>query len=63
MRHDATWTTARNHIATLSTTSVHRVIANATHEALVADAQRATATTRAILDVVSSVRSSVPLTK
>ena len=63
MGHDAAWTTAQNHLATLSTNSVHRVIGNATHEALVADSQPATATTRAILDVVSSVRSSGPLTK
>lgn len=63
MGHDAAWTTAQNHLATLSTNSVHRVIENATHEALVADSQPANVTTRAILDVVSSVRSTDPLTK
>jgi pimeloyl-ACP methyl ester carboxylesterase len=61
--HDAAWTTAQNHLATLSTDSVHRVIDNATHEALVADEEHATATTRAILDVVSSVRNAEPLTR
>jgi pimeloyl-ACP methyl ester carboxylesterase len=61
--NDAAWTTAQNHLATLSTNSAHRVIENATHEALVADEEHATATTRAILDVVSSVRSAAPLTK
>ena len=54
---DATWSAAQNHLATLSTNSVHRVIDGATHEALVADEEDAAATTQAILDVVSSVRS------
>ena len=48
---------AQNHLATLSTNSVHRVIDGATHEALIADEEDAAATTQAILDVVSSVRS------
>jgi pimeloyl-ACP methyl ester carboxylesterase len=59
--HDATWSAAQNHMVTLSTNSVHRAIAGATHEALIADEQGAAATTRAILDVVSSVRSPGPL--
>ena len=41
--HDAAWSAAQNRMARLSTNSVHRVIAGAT--------------TQAILDVVSSVRS------
>lgn len=53
---DAAWSAAQNHLATLSTNSVHRVIDGATHEALVADEQYAATTTQAILDVVSSVR-------
>jgi hypothetical protein len=44
-------------MATLSTNSVHRVIAGATHEDLVANEEDAAATTQAILEVVSSVRS------
>jgi pimeloyl-ACP methyl ester carboxylesterase len=55
--HDAAWSTAQNRMARLSTNSVHRVIAGATHEDLVADKEDAAATTQAILDVVSSVRS------
>jgi hypothetical protein len=35
--HDAAWTAAQNHLATLSANSAHRVIAGATHEALVAE--------------------------
>ena len=44
-------------MATLSTNSVHRIIDGATHEDLIADEEDAAATTQAILDVVSSVRS------
>ena len=55
--HDAAWSAAQNHLATLSTNSVHRIIDGATHEDLIADEEDAAATTQAILDVVSSVRS------
>jgi pimeloyl-ACP methyl ester carboxylesterase len=54
---DATHLAAQNHLAALSTNGVHRVVDGATHEALVADEEHAAVTTRAILDVVSSVRS------
>jgi pimeloyl-ACP methyl ester carboxylesterase len=59
--HDAAWMTAQDKTATLSTNSVHRVIAGVTHEALVAEQKYAGATTRAILDVVNSVRHNRPL--
>ena len=55
--HDAAWSAAQNHLATLSTNSVHRIIDGATHEDLIANEEDAAATTQAILDVVSSVRS------
>jgi pimeloyl-ACP methyl ester carboxylesterase len=55
--HDAAWSAAQNRMATLSTNSVHRVIAGATHEDLIANEDHAAATTQAILDVVASVRS------
>jgi pimeloyl-ACP methyl ester carboxylesterase len=58
---DAAWTVAQNRLATLSTNSVHRTIAGATHAGLVEDEEGAATTTRAILDVVSSVRSVRPL--
>ena len=54
---------AQNHLATLSTNSAHRTIDKADHQALIADEQGAATTTQAILDVVSSVRSSQPLGK
>jgi pimeloyl-ACP methyl ester carboxylesterase len=54
--HDATWSTAQNRMATLSTNSVHRVIAGATHDDLVGNEEDAAATTQAILDVVASVQ-------
>jgi pimeloyl-ACP methyl ester carboxylesterase len=59
--HDAAWTAAQNQLATLSTNSAHRVAHGATHTSLILDKEGATATTRAILDVVSSVRTGEPL--
>ena len=44
-------------MARLSTNSVHRVVAGATHEELISNEEDAAATTQAILDVVASVRS------
>jgi hypothetical protein len=55
--HDAAWSAAQNRMARLSTNSVHRIIDGATHEDLIASEEHAAATTQAILDVVSSVRS------
>jgi alpha-beta hydrolase superfamily lysophospholipase len=55
--HDAAWSAAQTRMARLSTNSVHRVIAGATHEDLIGNEQDAAATTQAILDVVASVRS------
>ena len=60
---DATHLAAKNELATLSTNSVHRVIEDAIHEALIANEGDAAATTQAILDVVSSVLSAGPLAK
>ena len=60
---DATSSAAHSDLAALSTNSVHRVIDGATHQALIADEQYAAATTQAILDVVSSVRSATPLAR
>ena len=57
----AAWSAAQNRMATLSTNSVHRVIDGATHEDLIANQEDAAATTQAILDVVSSIRSAEPL--
>ena len=61
--HDATWSAAQDQLATLSTNSVHRIIAGATHASLVGEEKPATATTQAILDVVSAVRHPGPLRK
>jgi hypothetical protein len=44
-------------MARLSTNSVHRTVDGASHEDLIVDEEDAAATTQAILDVVSSVRS------
>ncbi|HET6530747.1 MAG TPA: alpha/beta hydrolase [Actinoplanes sp.] len=61
--HDAAETAAQNHLATLSTDSVHRVIAGATHASLVDEQRDAAVTTRAVLDVAASVRSGEPLSR
>jgi pimeloyl-ACP methyl ester carboxylesterase len=61
--NDATWSAKQDRLATLSTNSVHRVVAGATHEMLVADEKAAAATTQAIVDVVASVRSAGPLAR
>jgi len=60
---DAAHLASQNHLATLSTNTVHHVIKGAIHEALVADEKHAVATTQAILNVVSSVRSAAPLVR
>jgi pimeloyl-ACP methyl ester carboxylesterase len=60
---DAKHVASQNDLAMLSTNTAHRTIDKADHQALIADEQGAAATTRAILDVVSSVRSSQPLDK
>lgn len=60
---DAAWSAAQNDLATLSTNSVHRVIDGATHQTLIANEEDAAATSQAILDVVSSVRSAGPLVR
>ena len=61
--HDAAWSTAQNHLATLSTNSAHLVVHGATHETLVADQEHAATTTQAILQVVAAVRSGGPVAR
>jgi pimeloyl-ACP methyl ester carboxylesterase len=59
----AGWAEKQNALATLSTNSAHRTIDGATHLDLAEDQDKATATSQAIHDVVSSVRSATPLQK
>jgi hypothetical protein len=59
----ADWLSKQETLAALSTNSAHRVIAGATHSALLTDETYAAVTTQAILDVVTSVRSAVPLVR
>ena len=54
---DADKIAAHGDVAALSTNSAHRVVDGATHESLLLNEQDAATTTRAILDVVLSVRS------
>jgi hypothetical protein len=44
--HDGAWSAAQNRMARLSTNSVHRIIAGATHQDLITDQQDAAATTK-----------------
>jgi pimeloyl-ACP methyl ester carboxylesterase len=55
------WMAAQNEMATLSTNSLHRVEAGATHASFVESPDHAAAVTRAIHDVVVSVRTGEPL--
>jgi hypothetical protein len=54
---DADKIAAHDDLTAFSTNSAHRVVDGATHESLILHEQDAAATTQAILDVVSSVRS------
>ena len=59
--HDTEGMSAQDAMATLSTNSLHRVVADATHASLLEDEQDAAAASQAIRDVVTSVRTSTPL--
>jgi pimeloyl-ACP methyl ester carboxylesterase len=58
---DSQWQSKQDHMATLSTNSLHRH-ANATHQSLLADEADSAAASQAIRDVVNAVRTSRPLT-
>jgi pimeloyl-ACP methyl ester carboxylesterase len=55
------WMAHQVEMATLSTNSLHRVVPGATHQSLVAAPAHAAAVTRAIHDVLVSVRTGAPL--
>jgi hypothetical protein len=57
---DEQWQSKQDHMATLSTNSVHRH-ANASHDSLISDQADAAIVSQAIHDVVVSVRTSQPL--
>ena len=58
--NDAQWQSKQDHMATLSTNSLHRH-AHATHESLLDDEADSAAASQAIRDVVAAVRNSRPL--
>jgi pimeloyl-ACP methyl ester carboxylesterase len=60
---DAALIASHERIANMSTNSVHRVVGGATHEQLISDETDSVATSQAILDVVSAIRSTTPLMK
>jgi hypothetical protein len=55
------WMQAQDEMATLSDNSLHRVVAGATHQSLLADPDDATVVSQTIQDVVEAVRTSTPL--
>jgi pimeloyl-ACP methyl ester carboxylesterase len=57
------WFAKQEKLSRLSTNSVHRVVDGATHESLVSDETPAAATSAAIREVVSSVRTGKPLAR
>ncbi|HET9649111.1 MAG TPA: alpha/beta fold hydrolase [Microlunatus sp.] len=57
----AGWQAQQDHLATLSTNSLHRVALATTHESLLDDETDSAAASQAIHDVVESVRTSRPL--
>jgi pimeloyl-ACP methyl ester carboxylesterase len=57
----AGWQQKQEHMATLSTNSLHRVANATTHDSLVSDETDSAAASQAIRDVVASVRTSQPL--
>ena len=60
---DADWPQKQERLAALSTDSVHRVVDGASHAGLVAEETHAATTSRAILEVVSAVRTGQPLSR
>ena len=60
---DAEWKAAQDDLASLSTNSAHRVVDGASHGEMILDEDAAAATTQAVLDVISSVRSAGPLAR
>jgi pimeloyl-ACP methyl ester carboxylesterase len=61
--HDESWMTEQGETTTLSTNSVHRVIEGASHQGMVDEEQYAADISRAVSDVVASVRNSQPLSQ
>ena len=60
-KHPASWMTSQEKMLTLSTNSVQKIVAGATHTDVVLEERYATVTARAILAVVDSVRDDRPL--
>lgn len=59
----ASWAPDQDRLTSLSADCVHRTVRGIDHQGLVGDKIGAAATTRAILDVVASVRTSTPLAR
>jgi hypothetical protein len=60
---DASWFAKQDKLARLSTNTVHRVVAGASHEMLVEDQTASASTIAAIRDMVSGIRTGSPLAR
>ena len=58
--NDEEWRAAQDHMATLSTNSLHRVAHATTHGSLVDDEADSAAASQAIRDVVAAIRQRAP---
>lgn len=58
---NAAWLSAQDDLATLSTNAIHRVVSGATHASLLEAENDAGVSSRAIRDVIASVRTHQPL--
>ena len=61
--HPESWMTSQKQSAALSTNSVWRVVVGSTHQGLLGEKQYAVQTSKAVLDVVTAVRTNQPLTR
>src|SRR4051794_29426007 len=59
--NDGTWQQKQDHMATLSTNSLHRVAHATTHDSMVSDETDSAAASQAVHDVVQAVRTARPL--
>jgi hypothetical protein len=58
---DDGWIPMQEHLASLSTNSVHQYLPNATHAMVVEDKDTTRQASQAILDVISSIRTNTPI--
>jgi hypothetical protein len=58
---ESAWMAAQDELATLSTNSAHRLVPDATHAMLTENEAMAAESSKAIIDVVNSIRTDTPV--